>query len=155
MAGNAKDEQNRHDRIPEPRPHATLLKEHPSPAIGLRRWKTNRRRGILRRQPSAAGNIIRRMKCLLPAGARGLLCVLPLLWIVDAAASPGQERPARPIANVLVVTLDGLRWQEVFAGMSNDLLTPKEGGISEAAPMERRFGGATLEERREKLMPWF
>ena len=95
------------------------------------------------------------MRRLLPAVTRGLLFVVSLLWIFGAAASLGQEPPARPIANVLVVTLDGLRWQEVFAGMSNDLLTPKEGGVSEAAPMERRFGGATLEERREKLMPWF
>ena len=56
--------------------------------------------------------------------------------------------------NIIVITLDGLRWQEVFSGMSAALLNEKEGGVRNAAVFEERFGGATVEERRQKLMPF-
>jgi hypothetical protein len=79
---------------------------------------------------------------------------LPFLCLAAAAAAPPvQERPS--ITHVLFVTMDGMRWQEVFGGMSSALLTRKEGGISDPAPLEKRFGGATPEERRAKLMPYF
>jgi hypothetical protein len=56
--------------------------------------------------------------------------------------------------NVIVVTLDGMRWQEIFSGMSGALLNEKEGGVRNAAASEQRFGGTTAEERRQKLMPF-
>ena len=68
-----------------------------------------------------------------------------------AAAVPQQRVRA---ANVLVVTLDGLRWQEVFGGMSSSLLTKEAGGVADAAASEQRFGGETPEQRRERLMPF-
>ncbi len=76
----------------------------------------------------------------------GVLLALPL------GPAAGQQ-PA--IANLLVVTMDGMRWQEVFGGMQADLLTKEAGGISEAAPVQQRFGGATAESRRAALMPFF
>src|SRR6266498_191008 len=74
------------------------------------------------------------------------------------AGSPDREAPAytatspavqpRPvITHVLFVTMDGMRWQELFGGMAAELLTKKEGGVSDSAPLEKRFGGATPEER--------
>ncbi len=85
-----------------------------------------------------------------------------ILWsflpvsLVAALAAP-QDGPLKPIRNVLVITMDGMRWQEVFGGMTKDLATPKDGGVSDAtrARLEQRFGGTTPEERREKLMPYF
>jgi hypothetical protein len=77
------------------------------------------------------------------------LCLFPAVGLLIAAA----QTP--PIANVIVVTMDGLRWQEVFGGMSSDLLTKTEGGVADAAPVEQRFGAATAEQRREKLLPFF
>jgi hypothetical protein len=56
--------------------------------------------------------------------------------------------------NVIVVTLDGMRWQEVFSGMSGALLNEKEGGVRNASALEQRFGGSSNEERRERLMPF-
>ncbi|HEV3484228.1 MAG TPA: hypothetical protein VG106_02395, partial [Vicinamibacterales bacterium] len=50
---------------------------------------------------------------------------------------------------------DGLRWQELFGGMHRDLLTREGGGVRDATAVERRFGGATAAERREKLLPFF
>jgi hypothetical protein len=78
----------------------------------------------------------------------------PLMFVVILATVPPQP-PVRLVRNVLVVTMDGMRWQEVFGGMSRDLLTPKAGGVSDAPGLEGRFGGATPEQRREKLMPYF
>ena len=95
------------------------------------------------------------MKRLLHTRTFGLLSFCVLLAILALTIGRAQERPPQGITNVLVVTLDGLRWQEVFGGMSKDLLTPKEGGVSDAARVEGRFGGATPDERRAKLMPWF
>ena len=51
--------------------------------------------------------------------------------------------------------MDGMRWQELFGGMAAALLTKKEGGVSDPTPTEKRFGGATPDERRGKLMPFF
>src|SRR5687767_6668079 len=56
--------------------------------------------------------------------------------------------------NIIVVTLDGMRWQEVFSGMSGALLNEKEGGVRNATAIEQRFGGSTNEVRRERLMPF-
>jgi hypothetical protein len=80
--------------------------------------------------------------------------LLSFTLVFRAAPIQAQQPPA--VRNVLVVTMDGMRWQEVFGGMSTDLLTPKEGGVSNAAKakVEARFGGGTPEERRERLMPF-
>src|SRR5206468_7149833 len=45
--------------------------------------------------------------------------------------------------------------QEVFGGLQSALLTKEAGGVEEPEPIERRFGGGTAEQRREKLMPFF
>src|SRR6476659_7747790 len=67
-----------------------------------------------------------------------------------------QSTQQRGIRNVLVVTMDGMRWQEVFGGMTSDLLTQKEGGVSDTArkKSEERFAGAAAEDRRAKLLPF-
>jgi len=77
--------------------------------------------------------------------------------LVAAAAILAAAQTPQPAANVLVVTMDGMRWQEVFGGLQSELLTKEAGGISEeaAATATRRFGAASPEERRQKLMPFF
>lgn len=73
------------------------------------------------------------------------------LW---GALSLQAQTPSR-VDNVLVVTMDGMRWQEVFGGLVPELLTKDAGGVSDAGPLQQRFGGPTPEARREKLMPFF
>jgi hypothetical protein len=75
-----------------------------------------------------------------------------LLAVAGASLTAQQSAPA---TNVLLVTMDGLRWQEVFGGLQSDLLTKEAGGVRDAPALERRFGAATAEQRREKLMPFF
>src|SRR5262245_14774956 len=83
---------------------------------------------------------------------KSILIVLVTAGVVVSSA-PVQQQTERA-ANVLVVTMDGMRWQELFGGMVADLLTKEAGGVAEAAPSQGRFGAPTPVERREKLMPF-
>jgi hypothetical protein len=57
---------------------------------------------------------------------------------------------------VILVTLDGVRVQEVFGGLDETIAVHDEQQIySDMAAMRARFGGATPEARREALLPNF
>lgn len=75
-------------------------------------------------------------------------CALP----VPLRASSGD--PARKTENVILVTLDGLRWQEVFSGAEKALLTKENGGVKDVPRIEKEFWRDTPEARREALMPF-
>ncbi|RPH98607.1 MAG: hypothetical protein EHM68_03925 [Lysobacterales bacterium] len=65
-------------------------------------------------------------------------------------APPGHTR------NVILVTLDGVRVQEVFGGLDETIAVHDEQQVySDMAAMRARFGGATPEARREALLPNF
>lgn len=68
--------------------------------------------------------------------------------VTPAGAPPG---PA-----VVLVTLDGARWQEVFGGLDRDvaLASLRQGQRLEEHAMYRRFWAESPEERRRKLMPF-
>lgn len=55
---------------------------------------------------------------------------------------------------VVLVTLDGLRWQELFGGADERLIN-KDNGVSDAEDVKQRFWRGTAEERRTLLMPFF
>lgn len=60
---------------------------------------------------------------------------------------------AQPAQNVVLVTLDGVRWQEVFNGADGRLLFDPAYS-PDTAKARRHFWGATPQERRQKLMPF-
>jgi hypothetical protein len=62
--------------------------------------------------------------------------------------------PPRKAENVLVVTLDGFRWQEMFGGADEILLDQKHGGVRDLAGLKRRYWRDTPTPRREALMPF-
>jgi len=73
--------------------------------------------------------------------------------------APAQQPTPHRTQNVIVVMMDGLRWQEVFRGADPELLKmlgpdtlgqPKE----RTAAAQRLYGRATVEERRQALMPF-
>src|SRR5262249_14452721 len=68
---------------------------------------------------------------------------------------PGPPQAPRKASNVLVVTLDGFRWQEVFAGADESLLNDKTGGVRDLAGLKRRYWRDTPAARREALLPFF
>ncbi len=76
------------------------------------------------------------------------------LWLLLTACLA----PAQPATkNVLLVTIDGLRGQEVFGGAEDALISKEHGGVSDGAlaALRAEFGGATADERRRKLLPFF
>lgn len=61
---------------------------------------------------------------------------------------------AQPVENIVLVTLDGLRWQELFGGAVDSMMQNQELTKIPEALMEK-FSAPTVEEARKKLMPWF
>ena len=80
-----------------------------------------------------------------------LRLAVPLLLL----AGPVQAQ-AQTAENVVYVTLDGLRWQEVFNGASLEYMGKVAGGgwAADSAGLARRFWRPTSEERRRTLMPF-
>ncbi|MEC7583210.1 MAG: alkaline phosphatase family protein [Planctomycetota bacterium] len=60
-----------------------------------------------------------------------------------------------PVENVVLVTIDGLRWQEVFSGAENQLMNKDSGGVKDLLRARRLFWRGTPQARRELLMPFF
>jgi len=78
------------------------------------------------------------------------------LSLLSAAVAGAAENKTR---NVLLVTIDGLRWQEVFRGADGAFMNKEKnsGGVpaGELVALKAAFLGSTPEERRKKLMPFF
>ncbi len=83
---------------------------------------------------------------------RRLIFVLAT-WPALAAIATGEE--PRPVTrNVVLVTLDGVRWQDVFRGADPALLNKPDGGVADVELLRREFWRETPEARREALMPF-
>jgi len=65
------------------------------------------------------------------------------------------QQPRAAVDKVLVVTLDGQRWQELFGGAQRELISNKAGGVGDTVGLIRRFWREDARERREALMPFF
>lgn len=73
-----------------------------------------------------------------------------LLGLTIATAVFGQAPPAK---NIIIITTDGFRWQEVFAGADAALITnPRY--VKDTAMAKAMFWNDDLNERRKKLMPF-
>jgi hypothetical protein len=81
----------------------------------------------------------------------GLLALGSVFWPATA------QEVRDPGDNVVLITLDGARTEEIFGGLQLDVLksTMREKQVVEDSPAYRRFWAATPEERRQKLMPFF
>ena len=55
--------------------------------------------------------------------------------------------------NIILVTTDGLRWQEVFRG-ADLVLMNSQGGVKDVGALNQAFCGLTPEKRRQALMPF-
>ena len=81
-------------------------------------------------------------------------CLLVLtLGMINTGSTVARAEP-RQTENVLLVTLDGLRWQEFFGGCDESLLSKEAGGVRDVAALRRRFFRNTAEDRRETLFPF-
>jgi hypothetical protein len=55
---------------------------------------------------------------------------------------------------VVLIVLDGFRWQEVFNGPEHDLMNAKYGGAQDEAQLRKDFWRDTPEEGRKTLLPF-
>ncbi len=80
-------------------------------------------------------------------------------WILDRRlrryVAQGGEKPALKTRNVLLVTIDGLRWQEVFGGAEPALIDKEAGGVKNPAEIRERYLRNSVVEQRTVLMPFF
>ena len=77
-----------------------------------------------------------------------LLTLLLVTLFCPAVAAQGTDQ------NVVLIMLDGVRWQEVFTGADSLLLHSGHGGIDDTLAAQGRFWWPTAEERRHALMPF-
>jgi len=56
--------------------------------------------------------------------------------------------------NIIIITTDGLRWQEVFAGMDSTLANNRRFNEGDSSYIYQKYWASTDLERRKKLMPF-
>ncbi|QEG24025.1 alkaline phosphatase family protein [Mariniblastus fucicola] len=79
-----------------------------------------------------------------------LLSFVSLSVFADAATAQ-----LKPVENVILITLDGLRWQELFGGAEKGLIDKEIGKVEDPKLTISRFFDDDPERRRELLMPYF
>src|SRR6476661_1743903 len=87
---------------------------------------------------------------------RTCLAVLVVAVIGVAGRAPAADR-AENVAraeNVIVVTIDGLRWQEVFGGAEAAKLVPTNKALRNTIVLRNQYLRPTPEAQRERLMPF-
>lgn len=56
--------------------------------------------------------------------------------------------------NIIIITTDGLRWQEVFGGMDSAIALQRKYNQGDSNYIFKRYWAATKTERRQKLLPF-
>ena len=62
---------------------------------------------------------------------------------------------AQQTENIIIITTDGYRWQEVFGGMDKAIANNKQYHQGDSAGIFQRYWADDAETRRRKLMPFF
>lgn len=82
---------------------------------------------------------------------RGMFVLIGCV-VLGLPTGAGVAQPAT--RNVVLITVDGLRWQEVFAGADSSLVS-NERFVDDPAWLTRRFWDDDPRVRRRRLMPFF
>ena len=61
---------------------------------------------------------------------------------------------AQTAENIIIITTDGLRWQEVFAGMDSAIANDEKFNQGDSAGIYKKFWAPDAGERRKKVMPF-
>ncbi|HMR58321.1 MAG TPA: phosphoglyceromutase, partial [Cyclobacteriaceae bacterium] len=77
-----------------------------------------------------------------------------LILVCLLALAQGLASAQTKTENVILITLDGLRWQEVFTGADSGLIKNKK-YVEDVVGLRDRFWHEQPDVRREKLMPFF
>src|SRR5690349_1388778 len=90
-----------------------------------------------------------------PFIASAQLCAVVIVLLSIDHAFAQVTPSSRKTENVFLVTIDGMRWQEVFGGAEAAILENKPAGrVRDLKGTRAQFWRATPQERREVLMPF-
>lgn len=73
--------------------------------------------------------------------------LIPLLFLCLLANAQKSE-------NIIIITTDGFRWQEIFKGMDETIANKKKFNQGDSTYIYKKYWSSDLKERREKLMPF-
>lgn len=82
------------------------------------------------------------------------LIVIVCLVLCFRANSAQHPAPRRQAENLIIVTLDGLRWQEFFRGADETLIDKKAGGVTDVDALRKVYWKERAEDRRMALFPF-
>lgn len=77
-----------------------------------------------------------------------------LLFVLLFFLGPGANAQKGKTENIFIITLDGLRWQELYTG-ADSLLIANKTFVHDTSALKKRYWAATARERRQILMPFF
>ena len=76
-----------------------------------------------------------------------------LLLTIVTVSFCSQLNAQQKTENVVIVTLDGMRWQEVFGGVDSAIIVNKK-FTADSGNVVKKFGGNDASDRRKKLFPF-
>jgi hypothetical protein len=79
---------------------------------------------------------------------------IPLFIALLFVLLPSYAQREHKTKNVVVILIDGYRWQELFKGADFDLLNDKKYNTGDSLQRFKKYWSENLEERRKKLMPF-
>jgi hypothetical protein len=74
--------------------------------------------------------------------------------LTDLSSLSVSKNKISPSGNIVIITLDGFRWQEIFTG-ADSVLINNEKYTPDAATMKMLYWSPDTEGRRKKLLPFF
>ncbi len=77
--------------------------------------------------------------------------ILTLLTAIIIGTASGQNK----IENIVVITTDGFRWQEVFDGMDSAIANNNQYNEGRGKDIFKKYWSESSEERRKRLLPFF
>jgi hypothetical protein len=80
------------------------------------------------------------------------ISVLFLLVFLMVQAAFSQNR--NQSGNIIIVSIDGLRWREVFQGAEKQLINSRKYNSQDSAQRTKKYWAEDQQERRAKLMPF-
>jgi hypothetical protein len=86
---------------------------------------------------------------------RNLMLLSAALGFLCAPAPARAQEPPPPAKNLILISIDGMRWQEVFGGVDPLLVNDLAGGVVDPARVRTEFARESAEESRTAIMPFF
>src|ERR1700759_3827202 len=75
------------------------------------------------------------------------------LLLLAILVTPALFAQSHKTQNIVIVTLDGFRWQELYRGADSAIINSKY--TDTKADVKKKFWAETPEQRRKLLMPFF